>query len=86
MPTVYPCVPGHEIVGPRDQGGIGGEEVQGRAIWRRSAAWWIRIGRVPECKAGLEQFCPNLTLTYNFPDKHTGRRDVWRLLGQHRGG
>jgi uncharacterized zinc-type alcohol dehydrogenase-like protein len=29
-------------------------------------------GTCPECKAGLEQFCPNLTLTYNFPDKHTG--------------
>jgi uncharacterized zinc-type alcohol dehydrogenase-like protein len=26
----------------------------------------------PECKAGLEQFCPNITLTYNFPDKHLG--------------
>ncbi|HET7347999.1 MAG TPA: NAD(P)-dependent alcohol dehydrogenase, partial [Acidobacteriaceae bacterium] len=26
----------------------------------------------PECQAGLEQFCPNFTLTYNFPDKHTG--------------
>src|SRR6202161_1203767 len=25
-----------------------------------------------ECKAGMEQFCPNFTLTYNFPDKHTG--------------
>ena len=25
----------------------------------------------PECKAGLEQFCPNMVLTYNFPDKHT---------------
>jgi alcohol dehydrogenase (NADP+) len=24
----------------------------------------------PECKAGFEQFCPNFTLTYNFPDKH----------------
>jgi uncharacterized zinc-type alcohol dehydrogenase-like protein len=29
-------------------------------------------GTCPECKAGLEQFCPNFTLTYNFPDKHTG--------------
>jgi uncharacterized zinc-type alcohol dehydrogenase-like protein len=29
-------------------------------------------GTCEECKAGLEQFCPNLTLTYNFPDKHTG--------------
>jgi uncharacterized zinc-type alcohol dehydrogenase-like protein len=26
----------------------------------------------PECKAGLEQFCNNMTLTYNFPDKHSG--------------
>jgi len=26
----------------------------------------------PECQDGLEQFCPNLTLTYNMPDKHLG--------------
>jgi uncharacterized zinc-type alcohol dehydrogenase-like protein len=29
-------------------------------------------GTCPECQAGLEQFCPNFTLTYNFPDKHLG--------------
>jgi uncharacterized zinc-type alcohol dehydrogenase-like protein len=29
-------------------------------------------GTCPECKEGLEQFCPNLTLTYNFPDKQYG--------------
>jgi uncharacterized zinc-type alcohol dehydrogenase-like protein len=29
-------------------------------------------GTCPNCKEGLEQFCPNLILTYNFPDKHTG--------------
>jgi uncharacterized zinc-type alcohol dehydrogenase-like protein len=29
-------------------------------------------GTCPECKAGFEQFCPNMTLTYNFPDKHIG--------------
>jgi uncharacterized zinc-type alcohol dehydrogenase-like protein len=29
-------------------------------------------GTCEECKAGLEQFCHHLTLTYNFPDKHTG--------------
>jgi uncharacterized zinc-type alcohol dehydrogenase-like protein len=29
-------------------------------------------GTCPECKVGLEQFCPNFTLTYNFPDKHLG--------------
>jgi uncharacterized zinc-type alcohol dehydrogenase-like protein len=26
----------------------------------------------PECKAGFEQFCPNLTLTFNSADKHLG--------------
>ena len=25
-----------------------------------------------DCQAGFEQFCPNLVLTYNAPDKHTG--------------
>src|SRR4029079_16798585 len=25
-----------------------------------------------ECQAGLEQFCPNMTLTYNSPDTHLG--------------
>jgi uncharacterized zinc-type alcohol dehydrogenase-like protein len=29
-------------------------------------------GTCPECKAGMEQFCNNFTLTYNFPDKHLG--------------
>jgi uncharacterized zinc-type alcohol dehydrogenase-like protein len=29
-------------------------------------------GTCPQCQAGLEQFCPHLTLTYNFPDKHLG--------------
>src|SRR2546421_280754 len=27
-------------------------------------------GTCPQCRAGLEQYCPNLTLTYNSPDKH----------------
>jgi alcohol dehydrogenase (NADP+) len=26
----------------------------------------------PNCKAGLEQFCPNMILTYNGPDKYLG--------------
>src|SRR3984957_401947 len=71
MPTVYPCVPGHEIVGrvtkvgsavskfkPGDLAGVG--------------CMVDSDGTCPECKAGLEQFCPNFTLTYNFPDKHLG--------------
>jgi uncharacterized zinc-type alcohol dehydrogenase-like protein len=27
----------------------------------------------PACKEGLEQFCPGPVLTYNSPDKHTGK-------------
>ncbi len=38
----------------------------------RSAAWSIPMAPAPECKAGLEQFCPNATFTYNAPDKHLG--------------
>ena len=29
-------------------------------------------GSCPDCQTGLEQFCPNLTLTYNSPDPHLG--------------
>jgi uncharacterized zinc-type alcohol dehydrogenase-like protein len=29
-------------------------------------------GTCPACKAGEEQFCPDLTLTYNAPDKYLG--------------
>src|SRR6185436_16936975 len=29
-------------------------------------------GTCAECKAGFEQFCPDLTLTFNSRDKHTG--------------
>ena len=71
MATAYPCVPGHEIVGrvtkvgsavtgfkPGDLAGVGCLVDSDRTC--------------PACKAGLEQFCPNMTLTYNSPDKHTG--------------
>src|ERR1043166_7211074 len=27
-------------------------------------------GTCAHCKAGLEQFCPNMILTFNSPDKH----------------
>ena len=29
-------------------------------------------GNCHECQAGLEQFCPHMTLTYNSPDMHLG--------------
>ena len=36
----------------------------------QSAAWSTRTEPAPTCQAGLENFCPNLTLTFNSPDKH----------------
>src|ERR1700677_4906361 len=71
MPTVYPCVPGHEIVGRVTKVGSGVKKFKVGDI----AAVGCMVdsdGTCPECKQGLEQFCPNVTLTYNFPDKHTG--------------
>jgi uncharacterized zinc-type alcohol dehydrogenase-like protein len=71
MPTVYPCVPGHEIVGRVTK--------TGSAVTKFKAGDLAAVGCMvdsdrtcPECQAGLEQFCPNFTLTYNFPDKHLG--------------
>jgi uncharacterized zinc-type alcohol dehydrogenase-like protein len=71
MPTVYPCVPGHEIVGRVTKVG---SAVTKFKIGDLAAVGCMvdSDGTCPECKAGLEQFCPNMTLTYNFPDKHTG--------------
>jgi alcohol dehydrogenase (NADP+) len=71
MPTVYPCVPGHEIVGRVT--GVG-PAVKNFKVGDLAAVGCMvdSDGTCPECKVGLEQFCPNFTLTYNFPDKHLG--------------
>jgi uncharacterized zinc-type alcohol dehydrogenase-like protein len=69
MPTVYPCVPGHEIVGRVTRVGSAVKKFKVGDL----AAVGCMVdsdGTCPECQSGLEQFCPNLTLTYNFPDKH----------------
>jgi alcohol dehydrogenase (NADP+) len=71
MPTVYPCVPGHEIVGRVTKVGSAVTKFKKGDL----AAVGCMVdsdGTCPECKAGLEQFCPNVTLTYNLPDKHLG--------------
>jgi uncharacterized zinc-type alcohol dehydrogenase-like protein len=71
FPTVYPCVPGHEIVGRVTR--------VGAAVSRFAPGDLAAVGCLvdadgtcPACKAGLEQFCPNVTYTYNLPDKHLG--------------
>ena len=71
MPTVYPCVPGHEIVGRVTKVGSAVTKVKTGDI----AAVGCMVdsdGTCPECRADLEQFCPNATFTYNSPDKHLG--------------
>ena len=67
-----PDRPGPRDRRPRDEGRLGGHASTRRAISSASAAWSTPTGTCPECKAGLEQFCPNVTLTYNSPDKHLG--------------
>jgi len=71
MPTVYPCVPGHEIVGRVSKVGSGVTKFKAGDL--AAVGCMVDSDRTcPECQAGLEQFCKNLTLTYNFPDKHLG--------------
>ncbi|CAA9892367.1 putative oxidoreductase, Zn-dependent and NAD(P)-binding [Candidatus Methylobacter favarea] len=69
--TVFPVVPGHEIVGkvakvgnevknfkPGDMAGVG--------------CLVDSCGACSDCQEHLEQFCDNAVFTYNSPDKHTG--------------
>jgi uncharacterized zinc-type alcohol dehydrogenase-like protein len=69
--TVYPIVPGHEIVGRVSR--------VGSAVTKFKSGDLVGVGCMvdsdgtcPHCKEGLEQFCPNLTLTYNSSNKHLG--------------
>lgn len=69
MPTVYPCVPGHEIVGRVAR--VGSAVTKFKFGDLAAVGCMVDSDRTcRECQAGLEQFCPNLTLTYNSPDKH----------------
>lgn len=70
--TVYPCVPGHEIVGRVTK--------VGSAVKRFKAGDQVGVGCMvnscrtcPNCLAGEEQYCVNFpTLTYNAEDKILG--------------
>jgi len=68
--TVYPCVPGHEIVGR-----VG---VVGSAVTGFKAGGLAAVGCMVDscmacasCLSGLQQYCDNndITFTYNAPDK-----------------
>jgi uncharacterized zinc-type alcohol dehydrogenase-like protein len=71
MATVYPCTPGHEILGRVTKVGLAVKKFKPGDL----AAVGCLVdsdGTCPACKSGLEQFCPNGVFTYNSPDKHTG--------------
>ena len=71
MATTYPIVPGHEIVGRATRVGSAVSKYKPGDL----AAVGCMVdsdGTCPQCKRGLEQFCPNMILTYNSPDKHLG--------------
>jgi D-arabinose 1-dehydrogenase-like Zn-dependent alcohol dehydrogenase len=71
MPTVYPIVPGHEIVGRVTK--VGSSVTRYKPGDLAAVGCLVDSDRTcPRCKAGLENFCPNLTLTFNSPDKHLG--------------
>src|SRR5262245_37820555 len=71
-PTVYPCVPGHGIVGRVSK--------VGRRVTKFREGDYAAVGCMvdscrtcPSCARGLEQYCQHFpTLTYNGKDKHTG--------------
>lgn len=71
MPTVYPIVPGHEIVGRVTH--VGSKVTKYKPDDIVAVGCMVDSdGTCPECLAGLEQFCPNMRLTFNAPDDYLG--------------
>jgi uncharacterized zinc-type alcohol dehydrogenase-like protein len=72
MPTTYPCVPGHEIVGRVVK--------TGNAVTKFKEGDLAAVGCMVDsdrtcdaCREGEEQFCASQPIfTYNAPDKHLG--------------
>ncbi len=70
-PTIYPCVPGHEIVGRVTK--------VGPSVTRFKPGDHVAVGCMIDscgdcasCREGLEQYCDNgrTVFTYNSPDPH----------------
>ncbi len=70
--TVYPCVPGHEIVGRVTK--VGPKVTKFKVGDTSAVGCMVDSCRsCSHCQAGLEQYCVNYaTFTYNSPDKHLG--------------
>lgn len=71
--TLYPCVPGHEIVGKVRR--IGKKVTKFKAGDTVGVGCMVNsCGKCDCCRNGLEQYCENgNTLTYNSPDPETGK-------------
>lgn len=70
-PTVYPCVPGHEIVGRVTK--VGANVTRFKPGDRAAVGCMVgSCGTCPSCKEGLEQYCDTggTVFTYNSPDPH----------------
>jgi alcohol dehydrogenase (NADP+) len=72
MPTIYPCVPGHEIVGRVAKAGSAVKKFKEGDL--AAVGCMVDSDRVcPNCRAGNEHFCDSMpTFTYNAEDKHLG--------------
>lgn len=72
MPAVYPCVPGHEIVGRVVKAGSAVKKFKEGDM--AAVGCMVDSCRVcASCRAGEEQYCePGMTLTYNGDDKFLG--------------
>src|SRR5919197_916111 len=71
MPTVYPCVPGHEIVGRVTKVGSAVSNLKPGAP--AAVGCMVASDRVaPEGRGGLEQFSPNMPPPYTPPKKNLG--------------
>jgi uncharacterized zinc-type alcohol dehydrogenase-like protein len=72
MPTVYPCVPGHEIVGRVVKAGSAVKKFKEGDL--AAVGCMVDSCRICEnCRNGEEQFCDRFpVLTYNAPDKILG--------------
>lgn len=68
-PTVYPCVPGHEILGRVTK--VGAKVTRFKAGDLAAVGCLVGSCRTcGECRENLEQFCPEGVFTYNSEDPH----------------
>jgi alcohol dehydrogenase (NADP+) len=69
--TIYPCVPGHEIVGRVTK--VGAHVKKFKEGDTAGVGCMVDSCRTcANCEEDLEQFCPETTWTFNSPDKNLG--------------